>query len=133
MGSITPSFSVEWGGVDPDKYTVIQNPGTLTVTPNTTTITVTDQSATEIYNGSPHEHSFNVTIEGVPAGFTAQAYNTGEWWEDAGEYTHTSDILIRNSDNEDVTGYFTGIQHVAGTLTVNKRSVTTAKSSPSTR
>jgi len=124
VGSVTPSFRIDWGKVDPKKYDVTETPGKLTVNPNPAVITVTDQSATVTYDGGVHEYAFDVTIEGVPDGFTAKAFNVGQWWQDAGEYTHTSGVLIINDQNYDVTEYFTGIQYVPGTLTVNKRSVT---------
>ena len=124
VGSVTPSFRIDWGKVDPKKYDVTETPGKLTVNPNPAMITVTDQSASVTYDGGVHEYAFDVTIEGVPDGFTAKACNVGQWWQDAGEYTHTSGVLIINDQNYDVTEYFTGIQYVPGTLTVNRRSVT---------
>ena len=112
--------------------------GTLTVTKNNTEITLTSASAEKTYDGTPLTAN-EVTVEGLPAGFTYKASASG-WMglsPDVGTYTNAFDDMpytfededgnvlsgwryyeIDNADGDDVTDWFTNVKLVKGTLTV---------------
>ncbi len=111
----------------PENYVITKEEGTLTVTKNTSTeIVFTADSAEKTYDGTPLTAS-NVTVTGLPKGFTAKA-------EAGGSITNVSQTakgnnpvvtaMILDKDGKDVTGWFTNITKRAGTLTVTPREIT---------
>ena len=51
VGSVTNSYTIDWGWTNPENYTLIEDLGTLAVTP--ATLTVVTDSDTKTYDGTP--------------------------------------------------------------------------------
>ncbi|MBR6822727.1 MAG: InlB B-repeat-containing protein, partial [Clostridia bacterium] len=122
-GSVENSYSIEWGGVNSDNYTINEEPGTLTVTTATLTITVNNRELP--YNGSEQmgytlpesvtgtgntitEEGY--TITGLADGDTVTGYAyVAAHGTDVGTYTNSSyldSIVIINSNNVDVSDFY---------------------------
>ena len=114
-GSITPSFSVEWGGTDPDKYNVVQNPGTLYVEKAPLKITTPDDTIIYDGNTSLPVTADRPTIEGLVAGEIAIIRCNENQLKNVG--TKTNDYTI-SWDSAKISNYQI-TQTVLGTLTVN--------------
>ena len=129
VGTAENTYTIDWGGVNPDNYTITKNIGTLEVTANTTPITFKATSAEKVYDGSELTSSV-VTAEGLPSGFTFEAAASGAQ-TDAG----TSDNVVTSykilKGSTDVTASFTNIALVPGTLTVEKAPATVTTGSAS--
>ena len=129
VGTAENTYTIDWGGVNPDNYTITKNIGTLEVTANTTPITFKASSAEKVYDGSELTSSV-VTAEGLPSGFTFEAAASGAQ-TDAG----TSDNVVTSykifKDETDVTANFSGITTEKGTLKVTPAPATVTTGSAS--
>ena len=117
VGSMSNTYTIDWGEVNSSNYTLTEEIGTLEVTLNDTPITVTANSFSEVYNGYMQGGWYGVTVEGVPEGI----YYVSDpeiYWKDVGTYTLTPFIELYDKENKDVSSNFTNITLVPGTLTV---------------
>ena len=118
VGSTENSYSISWDSADSSNYTVSESLGTLRVTAQNGAVTLTSASAEKTYDGTALT-SDSFTAEGLPSGFTVSATVSGSQ-TDAGSSANTIDsYTIYNADGTDVTGQFTNVTLLSGTLTVN--------------
>ena len=116
-GSITPSFTVVWGSVDSNKYTVDTQPGTLYV--EKAPLKVTTPSHTMPYDGlrALPLTTDKPTLEGlVPGEFAIIRCNENQL-KDVADSPKTNDYTI-NWDSAKMSNYQI-TEKVLGTLTVN--------------
>ena len=120
-GSITPSFTVVWGSVDSNKYTVDTQPGTLYV--EKAPLKVTTPSDTMTYDGvnALPLTTDQPTLEGlVPGEFAIIRCNENQL-KDVADSPKTNDYTI-NWDSAKISNYQI-TEKVLGTLTVNPASL----------
>ena len=124
VGSSSNSYAISWNGTAKQaNYTVSETIGTLEVTANTAKIDVTAGSAEKTYDGSALTSS-EVTVSGLPEGFTCSATTVGSQ-TDVGASTNTvAEFAIFDSNGKDVTECFANIEKHEGVLKVSKRAVT---------
>jgi surface protein len=124
VGSSSNSYAISWNGTAKQaNYTISETVGTLEVTANTAKIDVTAGSAEKTYDGSALASS-EVTVTGLPEGFTCSATTVGSQ-TDAGTSANTvAEFAILGPDGKNVTEYFMNIEKHEGVLRVNKRDVT---------
>ncbi|MEA4892296.1 MAG: InlB B-repeat-containing protein [Peptococcaceae bacterium] len=111
-------------------YTITPVNGTLTVTSNQTEIVITAKSASRKYDGTPLTESGYETTGTLPAGHSLRVTVSGSI-TDAGTETNTAGYKIYNNSNQEVTGSFSGVTTVNGTLTVSPREVSLTSASDS--
>ena len=118
VGTAPNNYTIDWGTVNKDNYTITDEIGTLEVTAADTAVTLTAASAEKYYDGTALT-SNEITAAGLPGGFTVEGTTSGSQ-TDAGSSKNTVNDgwVIRNADSDDVTAYFTNITRVDGTLTV---------------
>ena len=117
-------YDAEENDVTSNFSNVTLQPGTLEVTTNDTPITVTANSFTEVYSGYASGGWYGVTVEGVPAGV---AYNSDPeiYYRDVGSYTlHPFIELYDPETMDDLSGCFSSITIVDGTLEVTPAALT---------
>ena len=130
VGTSDNTYSIDWGMANAGNYLLNKSIGTLTVTVNDTAILFTAASAEKVYDGEALTVD-EVTVEGLPAGFTYTAAASGSQTE-AGESANTvSSCVILDAEAADVTANFTGVTTVAGTLTVKPAPLTVSTDSAS--
>ena len=119
VGSTTNTYTLNWGGVNKDNYTLTENLGTLTITGSDTEVILTAASGSKDYNGTELKNS-NVTASGLPNGIRVVATASGSQ-TNAGESANVVDDGYRfyDWDNNDVTDSFTKVTKVNGKLIVN--------------
>ena len=127
VGATANTCEIEWGTANSANYTVTEELGTLTVTPSSAAVTVTAASAGKTYDGAPLTDD-GFTVTGLPAGLTCEATVTGSQ-TDVGAGDNTVTAVIIRKGGTDVTSWFTNIQTVKGTLTVDKRTLTVTTAS----
>ena len=112
-------------GTNPDNYSITKVEGVLTVN-QTGTVIVTLLTASKMYDGTALVG--NYAVSGVSDGHHAVVTFTAPSITNAGtvNYTlNTSDVVILNADDEDVTStYVNGIHITPGTLTITPREIT---------
>ena len=127
-GTAENTYGITWGSVNADNYTITDSLGTLKVTENNNKITLTAPSDSKVYDGTAltadGKGEKKVIASGLPEGFTVEATASGEQ-TDAGSSKNTVDdgYVIRNSEGEDKTEFFTKVTREEGTLTVTPKEV----------
>ena len=122
FGTAVNTYAIDWGGVNPDNYTVTENLGTLKIEKTDMPITLTSADAEGVYTPWGLSNS-NYTVEGLPAGFTLTAEITGLQTVGGSSSNTIASWTITNANGEDVTEYFTGVTPVEGTLTLTKAKI----------
>ena len=117
VGSVPNTYEIDWGGTDPDNYTITEDIGTLEVTENDTPITFTAGSGKKPYDGTPLTVD-TVTVSGLPEGFTYSAQTSGSRTIVGTGDNFIDTWSILDAEGEDVTVFFTGITKENGTLEV---------------
>lgn len=98
-------------------------PGTLEVTNNITEIEITTASAEKPYDGTAlTAEEYEITDGALLDGDTIDITYTGSQ-TDSGSSENTATVIIRNSNNEDVTDLY-DVALVFGTLTVTGQNIT---------
>ena len=124
VGSSSNTYSITWGTAKKSNYEITENLGTLTVTANTSAVTITAPSSQKVYDGTAlTPDSQKVTYTGLPAGFTVTAEVSGSQTDAGASDSSISSYQILK-DGVDVTGNFTSVTTVPGTLTVNPAPLT---------
>ena len=124
VGNTPNTYSIDWGTTNSANYTVTENLGTLTVTTNSTHITISLNPQSKVYDGEPlygDEYDFEVT--GLPNDdiLWALPLEVSGSRTDVGTGTcHITDYMIGDSEESDVSSYFTNVTLVDGSLTVDK-------------
>ena len=121
-GSSDNTYRIAWesGSAKKSNYREVPVLGKLTVTETDSEVVLRAASATKVYDGSPLTES-NVEAEGLPGGCTVEAETEGSITDvtDGGVPNKVKDgFVIRDADGRDVTGNFTNITRVDGTLTI---------------
>ena len=81
-------------------------------------VTLVAQSASKYYDGQPLTRTSDILVNNLPSVFTVKA-SAGGSRTDAGESDNpVADYSIYNKAGEDVTGHFTNVETVSGTLLV---------------
>lgn len=130
VGSSKNEYTIEWGNSKKGNYNVESILGTLKVTPNEKEVELKADSAEKTYDGTALANS-KVTWTGLPKGYKVEASTSGSQ-KDVGtaENIVVDGFIIRDSSGKDVTGYFTNVKKVNGTLRVTpKKVVLTSESS----
>ena len=84
-----------------------------------TPVTLVAQSASKLYDGQPLSRTGDVLVDGLPAAFSIRVTASGSQTE-AGESPNTIETYaIFDAAGEEVTGHFTQVSTVAGTLRVD--------------
>ena len=115
-------------GTKADNYNITKTEGTLTVTKRGLTgekVTITAKDNTVTYDGKSHGED-GYTVTNLAAGDRVETVTIAGTATDAGTYTgklEPSNAKIVNATGEDVTAGYE-IEYKAGTLTINKRTVT---------
>ena len=130
VGEAQNTYTIDWGEVNKDNYTITEELGTLEITKNDTEITITAASASKTYDGK--ELTANtVEVSGLPGALTCEAVVSGTQ-TDAGNSENTvTSYKILDKDGKDVTVNFTRITTKAGTLTVDPAPLTVTTGSDS--
>ena len=129
VGESDNTYTIDWGSVNKDNYTVTDNLGTLTVTENDNAVVLKAPSAEKTYDGTaltaPGTEDNPVTATGLPDGFTVEASASGTI-TNAGERPNVVDDgwVIKDGNGNDVTEYFTNVTTEDGKLIVNKAPLT---------
>ncbi len=123
VGATENTYTIDWGEVNPDNYSVTEAIGTLEVTVNDASITFTAASAEKIYDGTALTAS-DVTAEGLPEGFTYAAKASGSQTNAGSSNNDISSYCIYDADGIDVTANFSNISTEQGTLTVTPAPLT---------
>ena len=122
-------------GTDAGNYAITTHQGTLTVFSRDAkyAVTVVANSATESYDGKPHQaagvETYEFTVNNQK--FTVEGLTTSDPTEvNAGTYSNsiTGTPVVKDAEGNDVTGEF-AISTQDGALTINKRDVTLTSSS----
>ena len=130
VGTAENTYSIDWGDVNPDNYTIRENLGALAVEPNTDTITLTAGSVDKVYNGSDLTTE-DYTLEGeLPYGVELSV-TVGGSQRDAGSSESAITSYAFTANGEDVTANFTSVVTVNGTLTVTPADLTISTGSAS--
>lgn len=87
-------------------------------------VTFVAQSASKLYDGLPLTRPGDVLVNGLPAGMSFQASANGSQTDAGIGSNPIASYAIFNSSGEDVTAHFTGIDTVAGNLTVDPAPLT---------
>ena len=88
------------------------------------TVTLVAQSASKLYDGLPLTRPSNALVYGLPAGFTIDVKASGSRTNAGTSDNEISSWIIRNADGEDVSGHFTNVTEVSGSLVVDKTPLT---------
>ena len=83
------------------------------------TVTIVAQSASKLYDGKPLMRPSDALVYGLPGGFGISVTCSGSITNAGSTENVVSSYSITNSSGEGVTGHFTGIQTVSGTLVVD--------------
>jgi len=141
-GEVPNTYEIDWGGVNPDNYTIKEELGTLKVTKATLTITVKDKTATfngeeqsgyglpETITGTGNAISeTEYTVTGLAKGDVLNVTYTPDTQTNAGTYSDGAfgTVKVMRGD-EDVTENY-NITTTPGTLTIEPASVTLTASS----
>ncbi|MDO5327123.1 MAG: FecR domain-containing protein [Clostridia bacterium] len=121
IGKADNTYTIDWGTVNKDNYTVTENLGTLEVTPNDGKIVITSGSSSAAYSPMGLINS-DYTVEGLPDGFTAEVSVTGEL-NTVGSGSNTISGYTIYKDGEDKTANFTNVELKEGTLTLTKAKI----------
>lgn len=120
-GDAAGSYAITGSGAAAANYSITYQPGTLTVHKYDESITLVAGYGSKVYDGTPLIKNTYTTIGSLPAGYTSHVVVSGAATQVAdsmdGNNVITS-FAIRNSDDEDVTGNFSNIATVNGTLTI---------------
>ena len=116
VGTVPNGYSINWGEVNSQNYTLTEELGTLEVFDNDIPITLRSSSAEKVYDGTALTTS-EVTVEGMPEGYLCEAFATGSQ-TDAGSSPNTISYTIIDPDGMNVTTAFTNVTLEEGTLTV---------------
>ncbi len=130
VGESENTYAIAWGSAKESNYTVSEALGTLQVTANAGPVTLTAVSAEKVYDGTPLTAE-GVTAEGLPAGFTVTAAVSGSRTDAGSSENRIISYTILDSEGSDVTGNFTGITAVSGTLKVTPAELTVTTGSAS--
>jgi len=101
VGSVQNAYTIDWGWVNKDNYTVTENLGTLEVTPNGSKILITSGSSSAAYSPMGLVNS-EYTVEGLPEGFSVEVTVTGKQ-SDVGAGSNTISGYTIYKDGEDKT------------------------------
>ena len=123
VGSSTNTYSVSWGRVNKNNYTVKENLGTLKVTENTSQIVLTASSSSKVYDGTPLTNK-NVTATGLPGTITVKAQAEGTITEVGKAENKVAAGYRFMAGSKDVTDNFSNVKLVNGTLEITPLSVT---------
>ena len=124
VGSSNNSYAISWNGTAKQaNYTISETVGTLEVTASTAKIDVTAGSAEKTYDGNALA-SGEVTVTGLPEGFTYYATTAGSQTGAGTSVNTVAEFVILDSYGKDVTECFANIEKHEGVLKVNKRDVT---------
>ncbi|MBR5345729.1 MAG: FecR domain-containing protein [Clostridia bacterium] len=122
VGTAPNDYTIDWGTVSKDNYTVTDEIGTLEVTGVLTSVTFTAPSASKVFDGTALTAE-EVTVSGLPDGYTFEAVATGTQ-TDVGSSSNLVGTYFIYKDGEDVTDNFLDISTVDGTLTVEPLEIT---------
>ena len=121
IGTAENTYTIDWGAVSKDNYTVTESIGTLEVTANNTAIIITSGSSSSEYTPFGlvnHEY----TVEGLPDGFSIEVDITGSQAE-VGSSANTIAGYTISKDSQDKTSSFSNVELVEGTLTLTKAKI----------
>ena len=113
VGVSKNTYTIDWGEVNSNNYSITENLGTLTVTPATATITIDSDAKT--YDGMPYVNIMEVSlgeVDTIIITVTSTQINVG-----VGTFSYTINWGTVNPSNYTITVE-------VGELTVEKRSVT---------
>lgn len=126
QGDPVGQYPITGSGATAANYSISYLAGTLTVAPDSDQITVLASYASKTYDGTPLTSS-NYTVIGLPAGYSAQVTISGS-------ATHVVDsipgnnvvgtVTIYDDAMVDVTGNFSNIVKIDGTLTITPATIT---------
>ena len=123
VGSSTNTYSVSWGRVNKNNYTVKENLGTLKVTENTSQIVLTAASSSKVYDGTALTNK-NVTATGLPGTITVKAQAEGTITEVGKAENKVAAGYRFMAGSKDVTDNFSNVKLVNGTLEITPLNVT---------
>ena len=143
VGHTQNTYKITWDGTALETNYKVTNEdlGTLTVTANDDLIQLIAASDSKTYDGTALTNS-DVTVEGLPAAFTAEATASGSIKNVADNPKADEDgkVVGNNIVNDgykiykgeqDVTAFFTNVQKVDGVLTINPKAATAKTGSDS--
>ncbi len=143
VGDTSNTYEITWDGtaLEANYEVTDENLGTLTVTANDDLIQLIAASDSKTYDGTALTNS-DVTDEGLPEGFTAEATASGSITnvEDNPQADADGTVVGNNIVNDgykiykgkqDVTAFFTNVQKVDGVLTINPKAATAKTGSDS--
>ncbi len=154
VGSAENGYAIDWGETDPANYAVSEELGTLEVTANDGEVTFgfSADAVSKAYDGTPlsidiamepasnaaddpgadaAQPDITITAQGLPKGlgFTARASASQL---NVGSCTFAiTDLAILDGDGNEVTDFFTNVNTLNGTLTVEPAEVTVTTGSES--
>ena len=123
VGSSTNTYSVSWGRVNKNNYTVKENLGTLKVTENTSQIVLTAASSSKVYDGTALTNK-NVSATGLPGTITVKAQAEGTITEVGKAENKVAAGYRFMAGSKDVTDNFSNVKLVNGTLEITPLNVT---------
>ncbi|MCR5272619.1 MAG: InlB B-repeat-containing protein [Lachnospiraceae bacterium] len=126
VGTSKNTFDVEAGTADLANYDIEKVEGTLEVTTNTKKIVVKADDATKKYDGTALTEDGYSIVSGetnLPAGATVSATVSGSQTTYGSSENVISDVKVMFGE-EDITGFFSGIEANNGTLSVEKAPIT---------
>ena len=118
VGEVTNKYTIDWGSTDQENYAVSESLGTLTVTVNPTPITITAHSAQKVYDGTVLMDD-GCDVEGLPNDeLWAYGFAQGSQTDAGSSENKPTEYMIGDSEENDVSAYFSNVTLVNGTLTV---------------
>jgi hypothetical protein len=143
VGETENTYEITWDGTAlENNYEITEEDlGTLSVTANDDLIKLVAATASKTYDGTALTNS-DVTVEGLPAAFTAEATASGSITNVADNPKADADGTVVGNNivndgykiykgEQDVTAFFTNVQKVDGVLTINPKAATAKTGSDS--
>ena len=129
-GKTENTYTVDWGTVNKENYTIKAVLGTLEVFESTDAIVFELQPASKTYDGKPLK-SAEVKVTGLPEGYTYSFTTTGSQTDAGASTISISSYTIFDPESTEVTSFFKNISTRNSTLTVNKAPLTVTTGSAS--
>ena len=133
VGEIDNVPVIEWGEANPANYNIVDKVnGVLKVTTNSQTVVITAPSDTWTYTGIAVELTGGGSVTGLPEGLSIVMTPTHPTLLNAGTYeTGVSYYIMDEGLEKEVSGNFSNISVVPGTITIEKAPLTVTTGSAS--
>ena len=129
-GKVNNTYTISWGTVNPNNYTVKESLGTLEVFTYSDEVVFEVVSASKPYDGNPLKAT-EIKVTGLPAGYSYSATTTGSQTDAGTSIASISSLAIFDSESNDVTSAFLNITRKDAQLSVKKATVTITTGSAS--